>query len=155
MRPNDGRVVSNFIVQATHNLPLTLYGDGKQTRSFCYVSDLIDGIVGLLRHEDTGPSPDSVETAMQHDIHFPINIGNPSEYSVLELAHKIKDLSKSSSTIEFKPLPTDDPKVRQPDIQRAKHLLNWQPSIPLEEGLLRTISYFSGLFQEREGKILL
>lgn len=128
MHPNDGRVVSNFIVQAIQGHPLTIYGDGSQTRSFCYVDDLIEVIIRLM---DT----DNAFTG-------PINIGNPREFSILELAEKVINLSTSSSEIIFKPLPADDPKQRKPDISLAKNELNWEPKISLEEGLLRTIEYF-------------
>ena len=128
MHPNDGRVVSNFIVQAIQGRPLTIYGDGSQTRSFCYVDDLIEVIIRLM---DT----DNAFTG-------PINIGNPREFSILELAEKIINLSASSSEIIFKPLPADDPKQRRPDISLAKKELNWEPEISLEEGLLTTIRYF-------------
>jgi dTDP-glucose 4,6-dehydratase len=144
MRPNDGRVVSNFIVQAIHNKSLTLYGDGSQTRSFCYVSDLVDGIFRLLMHKNTGKSGES-ESEENDDIHIPVNIGNPGEFTVLELAQKVLELTGSNSNIEYNPLPVDDPKVRRPDISRAQRLLDWQPQIPLKEGLLKTIDYFQGL----------
>jgi dTDP-glucose 4,6-dehydratase len=130
MRPHDGRVVSNFIVQALRGEALTVYGTGDQTRSFCYVEDEIEGLVALLM----APTSD--------DIHFPVNIGNPHELTVLEIAEKVIQLSGSTSRITFKPLPEDDPKVRQPDIGRAMHLLGWNPKISLEEGLSRTIEYF-------------
>jgi dTDP-glucose 4,6-dehydratase len=130
MRPQDGRVVSNFIVQALRGEPLTVYGAGDQTRSFCYVEDEIEGLVALLM----APSSD--------DVHFPVNIGNPHELTVLEIAEKVIQLSDSTSRITFKPLPEDDPKVRRPDIGRATHLLGWNPKILLEEGLRRTIEYF-------------
>lgn len=135
MRPNDGRVVSNFIVQALKGEPLTAYGDGRQTRSFCYVSDLVDGIVRLLMQ----PLEDG---RMEADIHSPVNIGNPGEFTVLELAEKVIELTGSQSQIEFKPLPVDDPKVRQPDITRAESLLGWQPVVSLDAGLTETIEYF-------------
>jgi dTDP-glucose 4,6-dehydratase len=144
MRPNDGRVVSNFIVQAIHSKPLTLYGDGRQTRSFCYVSDLVDGIFRLLTHANTVNSG-SGETHNEEDIHLPVNIGNPGEFTVLELARKVLQLTGSKSDIEYNPLPVDDPKIRRPDISRAQGLLNWQPRILLEEGLLKTIAYFRSL----------
>jgi len=130
MRPNDGRVVSNFIVQALRGEPLTVYGSGLQTRSFCYVDDQIDGLVRLLM------APAS------EDIHLPLNIGNPTELSVLEIAERILQLSGSKSRIVHEPLPEDDPKVRRPDITRARELLGWSPQISLEEGLCRTIDYF-------------
>ena len=130
MRPHDGRVVSNFIVQALKGEPLTVYGTGDQTRSFCYVDDEIEGLIGLLM----APASD--------DVHFPVNIGNPYELTVLEIAERVIKLSGSTSRITFKPLPEDDPKVRRPDIDRATHLLGWTPKISLEEGLGRTIEYF-------------
>ena len=126
MRLNDGRVVPNFIVQALRGEPITVYGDGSQTRSFCYVSDLVEGIVRLLWSEHPGP----------------INCGNPMEVTILQFAQRIKALTKSASSIVFKPLPEDDPKVRQPDITRARTLLGWEPKVGLDEGLERTIEYF-------------
>ena len=138
MRPNDGRVISNFIVQALKNQPLTVYGDGKQTRSFCYVSDLIDGILRLLLMPDRG-----AESSADDDIHAPMNIGNPDEFTVIELARKVLELTRSSSKIEHLPLPVDDPRVRQPDISRARKILNWEPKVKLEEGLRRTIDFFA------------
>jgi dTDP-glucose 4,6-dehydratase len=134
MRPNDGRVVSNFIVQALNGEPLTAYGDGQQTRSFCYVSDLVDGIIRLLMKPAEQPAED--------DIHFPVNIGNPGEFTVLELAQQVISLTDSQSKIEYKPLPVDDPKVRQPDISRAERLLGWRPLVSLDAGLRETINYF-------------
>jgi dTDP-glucose 4,6-dehydratase len=128
MRQNDGRVVPNFMGQALRDEELTVYGDGSQTRSFCYVSDLIEGIVRLLR-SDCGE---------------PVNIGNPREMSILEFAKIIVRLSKSRSEIAFRPLPEDDPKVRQPDISRARKLLHWEPKVTLEQGLERTLRYFQG-----------
>jgi dTDP-glucose 4,6-dehydratase len=130
MRPHDGRVVSNFIVQALNGEPLTVYGQGEQTRSFCYVEDEVKGLVTLLMAPDT------------EDIHTPVNIGNPYELTVKDIAQKILDLTASTSSIVFEPLPEDDPKVRRPDITRARTLLGWTPQIPLEEGLRRTIDYF-------------
>jgi dTDP-glucose 4,6-dehydratase len=130
MRPHDGRVVSNFIVQALRGEPLTVYGKGDQTRSFCYVDDEVNGLVKLLMTQNSD------------DVHLPVNIGNPHELTVLEIAEKVITLSKSNSKIAFEPLPEDDPKVRRPDITRAKQLLDWSPSIALEEGLRRTIEYF-------------
>ncbi len=126
MRPNDGRVVSNFIVQALRDEPLTIYGDGSQTRSFCYVDDEMDGIVQLFEHG--GPEP--------------TNIGNPGEFTVSRLAEMVIDLTGSKSRIEYHELPVDDPKVRCPDISRAKLELGWEPRIQLEDGLKRTIDYF-------------
>ena len=129
MHPADGRVVSNFIMQALRGEPITLYGDGSQTRSFCYVDDLVRGLMALM---DTGP-----------DITGPINIGNPNEFTVRELAEKVIELTGSNSReIIEEPLPQDDPKQRQPDISRAKRDLNWEPTIELEQGLVKTIDYF-------------
>lgn len=126
MREEDGRAIPNFINQALDNKPITVYGDGSQTRSFCYVSDLVDGIFKLL-------------LSSEHD---PVNIGNPNEMTLLKLAKVIIKLTGSKSRIVFKPLPTDDPKVRRPDISRAKKILKWQPEVDLETGLIRTIDYF-------------
>lgn len=131
MHPNDGRVVSNFIVQALSGQPLTIYGSGSQTRSFCYVDDLIEGFVRLMA------APDEVTG--------PVNLGNPGEFTMLELAEKVLKLTKSSSKLEFKPLPTDDPLQRCPDITLAKGKLGWEPKVALEEGLDRTIAYFKGI----------
>ncbi len=128
MHPNDGRVVSNFIVQALRGEDITVYGTGTQTRSFCYVDDLIDVIILTMNSSN--------------QIIGPINIGNPSEFTILELAEKVIKLSNSKSKIVFKPLPQDDPKQRQPDISKAKKLLNWQPKVNLNEGLNKTIDYF-------------
>jgi dTDP-glucose 4,6-dehydratase len=130
MRPHDGRVVSNFIVQALEGEPLTVYGNGEQTRSFCYVEDEIQGLVKLLLAPESG------------SIHHPMNIGNPEELTVLTIARKVQSLTSSASRIVFKPLPEDDPKVRRPDITRAMELLDWHPVISLTEGLERTIAYF-------------
>ncbi len=132
MRPRDGRVVPALICQALAREPLTVFGDGSQTRSFCYVADLIDGIYRLLLS-------DAVE---------PINIGNPAELSVLDFAKTIRKLTGTSSEIVFKPLPVDDPKVRQPDITKAKARLGWEPKVRLEEGLAKTIAYFESLSPE-------
>ena len=130
MRPHDGRVVSNFIVQALQGEPLTVYGSGEQTRSFCFVEDEVEGLVRLLM------APNA------EDVHLPVNIGNPHELTVLEIAEKIIQLSGSKSRILFEPLPEDDPKVRRPDISRANQLLGWSPKISLDEGLQHTIDYF-------------
>jgi len=130
MRPRDGRVISNFVVQALQGAPLTVYGRGEQTRSFCYVDDEIGGIIQLLMAPDT------------EDIHLPVNIGNPQELTILETAQQIIELTGSISRIVHEPLPEDDPKVRRPDISRAQKLLGWQPTIPLREGLQHTIDYF-------------
>jgi len=128
MHPNDGRVVSNFVVQALRNEPITIYGDGSQTRSFCYVGDLIDGLLKLME------SPD--------DFTGPVNLGNPDEFSILELAQKVIALTGSRSKIVRRPLPEDDPKQRQPDISLARERLRWAPRVSLEEGLPHTIAYF-------------
>lgn len=133
MRPGDGRVVSNFIVQALRGEPLTVYGDGGQTRSFCYVSDEVEGIYRLF----------------MSDVTEPVNIGNPDEFRVSELADLVLELTGSPSKIRHLPLPEDDPKVRQPDITRARELLGWEPQVPLREGLAQTIEFFRGL-QERK-----
>jgi len=127
MHPNDGRVVSNFIVQALKGEPISLYGDGTQTRSFCYVDDLVDGLMRMMENDRaTGP----------------INLGNPTEITVRQLAERVIDMTGSGSRIEFNPLPQDDPRKRRPDITRAKEILGWQPRIALEDGLQRTIDYF-------------
>ena len=126
MRVNDGRVVPAFISQALRNEPMTVFGDGSQTRSFCYVSDLVEGIYRLLMSDEA----------------MPTNIGNPSEMTVLQFAEQIKRLVGSTAPIDFRPLPEDDPKIRRPDITKAKQLLGWEPVVPLEEGLTRTIDYF-------------
>jgi UDP-glucuronate decarboxylase len=133
MHPHDGRVVSNFIVQALKNEPLTVYGDGMQTRSFCYVDDLIEAIVRLMGTTD--------------DFTGPINLGNPSEFTILELAEKVISLTGSRSRITFKPIPDDDPGQRRPNITLAKEQLNWTPKIDLNEGLIRTIGYFENLLR--------
>ncbi len=129
MRPGDGRVVSNFIVQALAGEPLSIYGDGSQTRSFCYVADEVEGIYRLFMSDE----------------HMPVNIGNPNEFTVRQLAELVLELTGSRSVIKSHPLPTDDPKVRQPDITRARALLGWEPKIQLREGLAQTIEYFRGL----------
>ena len=131
MHPNDGRVVSNFIMQALKDEPITLFGDGSQTRSFCYVDDLVDGLTKLME------SPDNVTG--------PINLGNPGEFTIRELAEKVVALTGSKAKLVCKPLPADDPKRRQPDISLARKTLNWEPKTKLEDGLKRTISYFEGL----------
>lgn len=149
MRANDGRVVSNFIVQALQGKDLTIYGDGTQTRSFCYVSDLIDGLSRLvLAKTDSG----ATVTAKNEDwgIHYPVNMGNPREEKIIDIARIIGEMTGSSSLINFHPLPTDDPKVRCPDISRARHLLGWEPKVPLEEGLASTISYFRESLGDRK-----
>lgn len=126
MRENDGRAIPAFISQALADKPITVFGKGTQTRSFCYISDMVDGILRLMRSS----------------MHEPVNIGNPSEYTILELAEKIIELTDSKSRIVFKSLPVDDPKVRQPDISKAKRSLKWQPKVGLDEGLERTICWF-------------
>ena len=131
MHPNDGRVVSNFIIQALQNKPITVYGDGSQTRSFCYVDDLIEAFIKLMATSD--------------DFTGPINTGNPDEYSVLELAEKIIQMVGSRSVIDRKPLPQDDPAQRRPDITLAKEKLQWEPKVTLEEGLKKTIKYFKNI----------
>ncbi len=129
MRPNDGRVVSNFIVQALLGRDLTVYGDGSQSRSFCYVSDLVEGIFRLFKSDAVGP----------------VNIGNPVEFTIGQLAEIVVELVETTASVEYLPLPTDDPKVRQPDITRAQELLGWEAVVPLREGLEKAVQYFSGL----------
>src|SRR5687767_525126 len=131
MHPNDGRVVSNFVVQALRGEPITIYGEGRQTRSFCYVDDLIDGLVRLMNTGD--------------EFAGPVNLGNPGEFTIRELAEKVLALTGSSSKLEFKPLPSDDPLQRKPDISLAQRELGWAPSIALEQGLENTIAYFRDL----------
>ena len=134
MLENDGRVVSNFIVQALKGIPLTVYGDGSQTRSFCYVSDLVEGMMRLMNSDQIGP----------------INIGNPGEYTILQLAQTIQKMVNPDAELTFKPLPQDDPKQRQPDITKAKTYLNWEPTIPLEEGLKLTIEDFRSRLESKK-----
>ncbi|HVG46004.1 MAG TPA: UDP-glucuronic acid decarboxylase family protein [Longimicrobium sp.] len=134
MRPGDGRVVSNFIVQALRGEPLSVYGDGSQTRSFCYVDDLVDGIYRLFASGRAEPT----------------NVGNPDEFTVRELAEKVIAMTGSRSTIDRRPLPEDDPKVRRPDITAARGVLGWQPKVALEEGLARTIPYFRAMVEEQD-----
>jgi UDP-glucuronate decarboxylase len=128
MSIGDGRVVSNFIVQALAGDPITIYGDGSQTRSFCFVSDLVDGIYSLL--------------VLENPVNTPVNLGNPTEFSMLELAKKVVAITNSKSEIVFEPLPQDDPRQRRPDISLAKNLLNWQPLVSLENGIEKTAAYF-------------
>ena len=128
MHPHDGRVVSNFVVSALAGKPLTVYGDGSQTRSFCYIDDLVDGLVALMKSDS--------------QVTGPINLGNPGEFTIAELAELVIEQTGTSGGIEYRPLPQDDPVRRQPDINRAKEVLGWQPSIPLRDGLARTIEYF-------------
>jgi len=132
MLENDGRVVSNFVVQALQGIPLTVYGDGSQTRSFCYVSDLVEGLMRLMNGEYIGP----------------INLGNPGEYTILQLASTIQRMVNPDVDIVFKPLPQDDPRRRQPDITLARQWLNWEPQVQLEEGLSKTIAYFRQYFAD-------
>ena len=143
MRPNDGRVISNFVVQALKGEPLTVYGDGRQTRSFCYVSDLIEGILLLLMSPSEGGSNSIDGQPGEDDIHLPTNIGNAGEFTVIELANMVIRLTRSKSVIEHRPLPVDDPRVRQPDISRATRILGWEPKVSLEEGLRNTIAFFA------------
>lgn len=131
MRPNDGRVVSNFIVQALRGDPLTVYGEGRQSRSFCFVSDLVDGVYRLFHSEEHGP----------------VNLGNPREFTILELAEKVLAAAGATSGVRHVPLPVDDPQVRRPDISRAREILGWEPAVSLEEGLERTIAHFRELWQ--------
>ncbi len=150
MRPNDGRVVSNFIVQALQGKPLSVFGDGSQTRSFCYVDDLVRGIIALLmissdrtvEQRTDRKSFLTKQLVQQESMHDPVNIGNPRELTVLDIAHMVVKLTGSSSEISFHPLPADDPKVRRPDITRARTLLNWEPKVELEAALVKTIEYF-------------
>ena len=128
MHPQDGRVVSNFIMQALRGEDITIYGDGKQTRSFCYVDDLVNGFIKMMATDD--------------DVIGPVNLGNPGEFTMIELAEKVLKLTESKSNLIFEPLPQDDPKQRKPDISKAQEYLGWQPTIVLEEGLKKTITYF-------------
>jgi UDP-glucuronate decarboxylase len=138
MHPNDGRVVSNFIVQALLGRDITMYGDGKQTRSFCYVDDLVDGLMRLMNSAD--------------NVTGPINLGNPHEFTMLELATLVIELTGSKSKIVHKPLPQDDPLQRKPNITQAKTVLDWEPKIQLKEGLAKTIAYFDRLIAEPDMK---
>ena len=143
MRPDDGRVVSNFIVQALQNKPITIYGDGSQTRSFCHIDDLIEGMVRMMDYE-TGSQQKNNDYTKPHLSGFPgpINVGNPHEVTIKEIAEKVVKLSKSKSKIIFEDLPEDDPQRRCPDITKAKKFLDWKPKIALDEGLKKTIGYF-------------
>jgi UDP-glucuronate decarboxylase len=134
MLENDGRVVSNFIVQALRGQSLTIYGDGTQTRSFCYVSDLVDGIVRLMNAEGD-------------DVHMPVNLGNPGEFTMNELAEKVAEATGKKIEIKHLPLPQDDPRQRQPNIDRAQALLGWEPKVPLAEGLSKTVAYFANVME--------
>lgn len=133
MHPDDGRVVSNFIVQALKGEEITIYGDGSQTRSFCYVDDLVRAMITMMNCSD--------------EVIGPINVGNPNEFTILQLAETVKLLTKSNSEICLKPLPGDDPKQRQPNIDLATRVLNWQPTIELEQGLVKTIDYFKRIVE--------
>ena len=140
MLENDGRVVSNFVVQALRGQELTIYGDGSQTRSFCYVSDLVDGIIRLMNTE-------------AEDIHFPVNIGNPGEFTMNELAEEVSKSTGKQIRIKYLPLPQDDPKQRQPNIERASSLLGWRPTVPLAEGLKKTVDYFRDVVGRNESAV--
>ena len=151
MRPHDGRVVSNFIVQALQGKPLSVFGDGSQTRSFCYVADLVRGITSLLMLDSDKTIEQRTDRKFllrqqegqnESSMHEPVNIGNPRELTVLDIAKLVLKLTSSPSQITHHPLPADDPKVRRPDISRARTLLKWEPQVPLEDALLRTIEYF-------------
>ena len=133
LQPNDGRVISNFMMQALLEEPLTIYGDGSQTRSFCYVSDLIDGILRLSRSDE----------------HMPVNIGNPVEWTILECAREILAVTGAKTEIRFEPLPQDDPTRRRPDITRAKELLGWEPKVKLRHGLEKSLEYFKACIVSR------
>lgn len=134
MLENDGRVVSNFVVQALRGIPLTVYGDGSQTRSFCYVSDLVEGLMRLMNGDHIGP----------------VNLGNPEEYTILQLAQTVQEMINPDAEIQLKPLPQDDPRRRRPDITRAKEWLGWQPTIPLQQGLKETIADFRSRIEQAE-----
>jgi UDP-glucuronate decarboxylase len=134
MQVDDGRVVSNLIVQALRGEPLTVYGDGSQTRSFCYIDDMVDGLIKLM---DSPP-----------EVTGPVNIGNPGEFTVLELAKQVMALTESDSPVEHLPLPSDDPVRRRPDISRARELLGWEPTVPLSDGLPLTVEYFRSALAE-------
>jgi UDP-glucuronate decarboxylase len=137
MHPNDGRVVSNFVVQALRGEPITIYGDGGQTRAFCYVEDLVEGLLRLMASGD--------------DVTGPINLGNPGEFTMLELAELVRELTGAKSELVFRPLPADDPKQRRPDITKAGAALDWRPVTPLREGLVKTIAYFDDLLRTMAG----
>jgi UDP-glucuronate decarboxylase len=139
MAINDGRVVSNFIVQALTGGEITIYGQGQQTRSFCYVSDLVEALVRLMN---------------QAGVHDPVNLGNPDEFTILELAAKVRSLTNSPSALSHQPLPPDDPRRRRPDISRARELLGWQPTISLEQGLKQTIPYFAEKLEQEGYRVL-
>jgi UDP-glucuronate decarboxylase len=134
MHPHDGRVVSNFIVQALKNQPMTIYGQGEQTRSFCYVDDMIEGFVRLMNT----PS----------DVTGPINLGNPQEFSIRDLAKMIIEMTGSKAKLDFRPLPDDDPRQRKPDISKAQKTMDWRPQVALKDGLVKTIEYFEQLLRK-------
>ena len=136
MHPNDGRVISNFVLQALKNQPITIYGDGSQTRSFCFVDDLVDGLMLLMNQPGDLPEP--------------VNLGNPAEITIKQAAEEIISLTGSRSRLDYHPLPADDPKQRCPDISRAHELLNWQPRVPLKAGLERTIAHFEGVLAKEQ-----
>ncbi|MDR7533386.1 MAG: SDR family oxidoreductase [Armatimonadota bacterium] len=151
MRPQDGRVISTFITQALAGRPLTVHGDGTQTRSFCYVDDMVEGILGVLfcpsdRSPEQRTDRAFLRTNNEHEdsIHHPINLGNPEEHGVLEVARLVLEVTGSPSAVEFHPRPVDDPRVRRPDIRRAQRLLGWTPRVGLRDGLARTVAYFRG-----------
>ncbi|MCF8506942.1 MAG: SDR family oxidoreductase [Caulobacter sp.] len=135
MHPDDGRVVSNFIVQALEGKPITIYGDGSQTRSFCYVDDLVDAFVALMDSDDS--------------VTGPMNLGNPGEFTIAELASRVIEITGSASSVEYRPLPVDDPRQRQPDISLARGVLGWNPAVPLDRGLEKTVAYFRDLVRSR------
>ena len=143
MLENDGRVVSNFIVQALRGEELTIYGTGEQTRSFCYVDDLVEGIMRLMNVEEGAQA--------EYDVHDPVNIGNPGEFTMRELADEVARTAGVEVRMRFCPLPQDDPKQRRPDITRAQALLGWSPTVPLREGLERTVKYFAERSRKSEG----
>jgi len=154
MRPDDGRVISNFIVQALRGQPLTIYGDGSQTRSVCYVDDMVEGLLAILfQPSDRSRSERMDRTFLvnnkefEDSIHHPINLGNPEERSVLDLGRLILSVTDSQSTLKFMPLPVDDPQVRRPDTSRARRWLGWRPRVPIEEGILQTVKYFRNVLQ--------
>ena len=140
MSPNDGRVVSNFIIQALRNDPISIYGEGHQTRSFCYVDDLTDGLTRLMMADENATNP--------------VNLGNPVEVTIAELARRVIDLTGSRSQLEYRPIPQDDPRQRCPDITRARELLGWHPRVQLQEGLMRTIAYFEDLLSRESGTVV-
>lgn len=158
MRPNDGRVISNFIVQALQDEPLTVHGDGSQTRSFCYVDDMIEGFLRVLFHPSDRSPDERIDRAFLYNsrdaedsIHQPINLGNPEERSVLEIARMILALTQARSDVRFMPRPVDDPSVRRPDISRAQRLLGWTPGISVEDGIRRTVDHFRMRLQAPAG----